>query len=364
MSEIVSSGNLVNALNSVRDDYHEHLKSIPQYEAFLLIESSTQRVFDTLEGPADSAARSTAAEVISSLEIAKAKFKQHLTGIPEYRALLAIEKLISDVSMDLGIAQSAAAQIVLAGIKQEIPPTPRQPEPDLAESTTGHEVAQPEPAEAAATGPVAATHTEPDLAVPTFDDPVAEPEAAAIDSGERFVATEPEPDLVGSPAEQAASQPEDTEIAAIAPTVATEVEPDPAASTFEDTQPEAPVVVASTQRIVATHAEADRAVPAFEHTVALAAEIASTHLMPTTRPDPDLAGSVSEYAATRPWLAEIDFAATATAAQNEPLSDPLLADEGTAAAELNWDTAPAALEDYDLGEPPATPAGKGSERAA
>jgi hypothetical protein len=366
MSEIASSGNLVNALNSVRDDYHEHLKSIPQYEAFLLIESSTQRVFETLDGLADSPARSTAAEVISSLEIAKAKFKQHLTGIPEYRALLAIEKLISDVSVDLGVAQSAAAQIVLAGLKQEIPPevTPQQPEPDLAEPTTGHEVAQPEPAEIAATDQATPTQTEPDLAAPVADHPVTEPEAAAVASTEQFVATEPEPDFADSTSEQAASQPEDAEVAAIAPTVATQAEPDPDAFVFEDAQEaEAPVVVASTQRIAATHPEPDRAVPAFEHTVALAAEIASTHLMPTTRPDPDLAGSVSEYAATRPWLAEIDFA-TPTA-QNESLSDPILAADGGVTTEPVWDTAPAAIEDlYDLDEPPAAPDGKGSERAA
>src|ERR1700732_2444686 len=113
MSDIVSSDNLVNALNSVRDDYHEHLKSIPQYEAFLLIESSTYRVFETLNGLVDSPAPAMAGEVISSLEVAKAKFKQHLTSVPEYRALLAIEKLIRDVSIDLGVAEPTPAELML-----------------------------------------------------------------------------------------------------------------------------------------------------------------------------------------------------------------------------------------------------------
>src|ERR1700730_16606406 len=103
MSEIVSLGNLVNALNSVRHDYNEHLKSVPQYEAFLVAESSTQKVIETLQGLANSPAPSMAAEVISSFELAKTKFKDHLKSVPEYRALLAIDKLISDVSIDLGI---------------------------------------------------------------------------------------------------------------------------------------------------------------------------------------------------------------------------------------------------------------------
>ena len=158
MSDIVSSGNLVNALNSVRDDYHEHLKSIPQYEAFLLIESSTHRVFETLHGLVNSPAPSMAAEVISSLEVAKTKFKEHLTSVPEYRALLAIEKLISDVSIELGVAQPAPAQIVLATVELEMPPeavsiqpeADLHPEPDLTESTSRQAVLQPEAAEIAA----------------------------------------------------------------------------------------------------------------------------------------------------------------------------------------------------------------------
>jgi hypothetical protein len=124
MSDIVSSDNLVNALNSVRDDYHEHLKSIPQYEAFLLIESSTHRVFETLNGLADSPAPAMAGEVISSLEVAKAKFKQHLTSVPEYRALLAIEKLIRDVSIDLGVAEPTPAPTMPATAEHEMPPEP------------------------------------------------------------------------------------------------------------------------------------------------------------------------------------------------------------------------------------------------
>ena len=320
MSDIVSSDNLVNALNSVRDDYHEHLKSIPQYEAFLLIESSTHRVFETLNGLADSPAPAMAGEVISSLEVAKAKFKQHLTSVPEYRALLAIEKLIRDVSIDLGVAEATPAPTMPATAEHEMPREPAsiQPEPDLA---------------------------EPDL---------AEPDLAEPDLGE--------PDLAESTSGRAVPEPEAAEIASTEPAAETQAEPDLVVSASEPTpvQPEA-AVVAPDQQIVATQAERDLAVPAFEHTLALAAEIASNHAM--AQPELDLAAL--EHAIGRTGLAEIAFAGPMTAAQNEHSSDPVPAKQGAAAGGPAWDKAPAALEDLDdFDESPAAPSQKGSDRAA
>jgi hypothetical protein len=314
MSDIVSSDNLVNALNSVRDDYHEHLKSIPQYEAFLLIESSTHRVFETLNGLADSPAPAMAGEVISSLEVAKAKFKQHLTSVPEYRALLAIEKLIRDVSIDLGVAEPTPASMP-ATAEHEVPPEP------------------------------ASTQAEPDLAEPDFAEP---------DLGE--------PDLAESTSGRAVPEPEAAEIASTEPAAETQAEPDLVVSASEPTpvQPEA-AVVAPDQQIVATQAERDLAVPAFEHTLALAAEIASNHAM--AQPELDLAAL--EHAIGRTGLAEIAFAGPMTAAQNEHSSDPVPAKQGAAAGGPAWDKAPAALEDLDdFDEPPAAPSQKGSDRAA
>src|ERR1700719_2116623 len=298
MSDIVSSGNLVKALNSVRDDYHEHLKSIPQYEAFLLIESSSYRVFETLHGLVNSPAPAMAAEVISSLEIAKTKFKEHLTSVPEYRALLAIEKLINEVSIDLGVAQPAPAPDILATVEHEIPPEPAaiQPEPDLA---------------------------EPDLA---------------------------DSDPADFTSEQAVSQPAAAEIASIDQAAAPQAEPDLAASASEQPlmEPEAPVVASTPQYVATQPAEPDVAVPAFEHTLALAAEIASNHLMSATQPDPDLAASASEHATTRVRLSEIAFAGPVITAQNEYLSEPVPARERAATGEPAWNTAAVAIEElYD-----------------
>jgi hypothetical protein len=117
MSEVMSFGNIVNSLLSVRNEYNEHLKSVPQYEAFLLVESSTSKVADTLRGITSSGAPSMAAEVIDALETAKAKFREHLATVPEYRALLAIDKLISDVSADLGV-QAEAQTVSQAAAEQ------------------------------------------------------------------------------------------------------------------------------------------------------------------------------------------------------------------------------------------------------
>jgi hypothetical protein len=113
MSAVASFGNILNSLCAVRDDYNEHLKGVPQYEAFLLVEGSTQKVADTLQ----SVAPEIAADVVEALEAAKAKFRQHLTGVAEYRALLAIDKLINDVATDLGV-QSAVPAVVLPEIAQ------------------------------------------------------------------------------------------------------------------------------------------------------------------------------------------------------------------------------------------------------
>jgi hypothetical protein len=99
MSEPTSFGNIVDSLRAVRRDYHEQLKSFAQYEAFLLIESSTEKAASALQGSTSS---SIATDVIDSLQFARNRFEQHMTCIPEYRVLVAIDKLIKDVSADLG----------------------------------------------------------------------------------------------------------------------------------------------------------------------------------------------------------------------------------------------------------------------
>jgi hypothetical protein len=104
MAEVASFGNIVNSLLTLRQNYQEQLKSIPQYEAYLLVQSSTEKAAGALHGSAGSAT-SIAAEVIDSLQFARNRFEQHLSSVPEYRALLAIDKLINEISLDLGITK-------------------------------------------------------------------------------------------------------------------------------------------------------------------------------------------------------------------------------------------------------------------
>lgn len=131
MSDVASFGNIVSSLRAVRNDYNEHLKAVPQYEAFLLVEGSTQRVADTLRDVAPQ----MAADVVEALEAAKAKFQQHLTSVAEYRALLAIDKLINDVAADLSVKEPTAV----------LPATDQQQVDAVAEP----QVAQSEPVETA-----------------------------------------------------------------------------------------------------------------------------------------------------------------------------------------------------------------------
>jgi hypothetical protein len=307
MSEITSFGNLVNALNAVRHDYHEELKSIAQYEAFLLVESSTQKVAETLNGLDNSPKPSMAAEVISTLELAKTKFKEHLTSVPEYRALLAIDKLISDVSIDLGV-HAAPAQ---AALSTEEPETPAQPtasiQPELDHAVSASE-----------------------QAVSASEHIVTLLEAAEIASTEHVATTEPELHLAVSASEHTAI--EAAEIAATEHLAATEPEPDLAAS---------------------------------EHTVPEAAETASTEYAAATEPEPDLAVSASEHAVTQPEPADIPFAQPIGAARDEYSSDLILAKEHTGTGVPSGDAPPEAVEDlYNFVEPPPEPRDEGSERAA
>jgi len=141
MAEVASFGNIVNSLLALRQDYHEQLKAIPQYEAYLLVESSTEKAAGALHGSAGSPA-SIAAEVIDSLQFARSRFEQHLSSVAEYRTLLAIDKLIKEISLDLGVTKpvsesaaklpEAAFEAAPAALSESAPPVATEPEADAA----------------------------------------------------------------------------------------------------------------------------------------------------------------------------------------------------------------------------------------
>ncbi len=311
MTETASFGNLVNALNSVRSDYHEHLKSIPQYEAFLLVETSTQRAIGALHGFVNSGAPSTAAEVISSLETATTKFKEHLTNVPEYRALLAIDKLVNDVSIDLGI-QPASAQTALPTVEPGIPShetTSAQPEADLAVSTSEH-----------------AVMPEPDYAESTSEH-TAMPEASEITTTHQSAPPQPEPDYAVSASEDAVMQ-EISEITA----------------THQSSPPQP---------------EPDYDVSAAEHSVMPdVADIASTPPVTQGQPEVDLAVSLWDHTFKQLGIA---LTQSLTAAQIYPGAP--LPKEDAGIGQQSEEIAPAPIEDLYV-EPSAAPFDKGPEKAA
>ncbi|MGJ4911196.1 hypothetical protein ACQR1V_05515 [Bradyrhizobium oligotrophicum] len=143
---------IVDTLAGVRQDYHEKLKSIPQYEAFLLIESSTEKAAGALHGT-EASGSSIATDVIDSLQYARNRFEQHMASIPEYRVLVAIDRMIKEISQHLGLApadEAPAAESPAAAAEQpaEAAEAMASAETDAsAEEATPVEPAQPEMAE-------------------------------------------------------------------------------------------------------------------------------------------------------------------------------------------------------------------------
>jgi hypothetical protein len=160
MSEVASFGNIVNSLLSLRQNYHEQLKSVPQYEAFLLVQSATEKAAGALNASAESPA-SIAAEVIDSLQFARGRFEQHLNSVPEYRTLLAIDKLIKEIAIDLGVIkreQASAPDVpeaeVAAPEAEPVSAAPAAPEPDEVVAQAEPEEVAPEEAEPPVEAPV------------------------------------------------------------------------------------------------------------------------------------------------------------------------------------------------------------------
>jgi hypothetical protein len=290
MSDIVSFGNIVNSLMSVRNDYNEHLKSIPQYDAFLLVESSTQKVADTLQGIANSSSPSMAGEVIATLELARSKFRQHLTSVPEYRALLAIDKLISDVSADLGVGSAA----------QSTPAVEVAPAVADAGTTSGSDAA-----EQSAVGQEAAPQAE--VAQAAASEPTPPAEAEVAQDTPTIPASVPQTEVV---AELAAAEP-----SPIAEVAATE-------QTSEHAEEVSQPAVAEQAPLV-TVAEFEVA----EHAPAVAAAVAETE-------------AVAEHPATEPSLIEEVAVAEQTSEHSNEVSQPGVAEYAAAPSEPSPDEQP------------------------
>jgi hypothetical protein len=99
MSESNPITGVVSSLKTVRDQYQQQLQNVPQYATYLRVQQLTEISPVALGIAAGTEGFSTAHDVVAALAFARDKFKEHLASVPEYRALVAIDKLITDLDV-------------------------------------------------------------------------------------------------------------------------------------------------------------------------------------------------------------------------------------------------------------------------
>ncbi|MBX9709639.1 MAG: hypothetical protein K2X60_01265 [Xanthobacteraceae bacterium] len=209
MSESDAISGVVNSLKTVRDQYQEQLQNVPQYATFLRVQQLTEISSAALGIPAGTEGFSSAHDVVAALSFARDKFKEHLANVPEYRALLSINELITKLEV--------AEQPPIPEPVEETPTAEAEPATEVAAAPA----AEPVQETAQLTG-VLGHHDSYDSAVdealaevpslsglPAAAEPIAAAEAAAVAAeaptvettvGEVAYAPQPENAAVAEPA--------------------------------------------------------------------------------------------------------------------------------------------------------------------
>jgi len=89
-SEILQSPGVIQSLEGVRARVVEQLTNVPEFRAFLAIETAIEEVANI-------------PDLMACLESAKTKIIDRLMKVREYQALLAVEKSITEISEVLGV---------------------------------------------------------------------------------------------------------------------------------------------------------------------------------------------------------------------------------------------------------------------
>jgi hypothetical protein len=89
-SKLLQSPGVIQSLERVRERVKEQLIKVPEYRALLAIDTSIAEV-------------SKIPDLVVSLEAAKQKIMDRLMTVREYQAMLAVEKSIKEISEVLGI---------------------------------------------------------------------------------------------------------------------------------------------------------------------------------------------------------------------------------------------------------------------
>jgi hypothetical protein len=108
-SEILQSPGVIQSLERVRDRVKEQLIKVPEYRALLAIETSIAEV-------------SNIPDLAVCLESAKEKIMDRLMTIREYQAMLAVEKSITEISEVLGVLAETEVNEPTATVAGAPPP--------------------------------------------------------------------------------------------------------------------------------------------------------------------------------------------------------------------------------------------------
>jgi hypothetical protein len=114
-SELPEPSGIIQSLERVRERVQEQLIRVPEFRAFLAVETSISEV-------------SHVPDLVDCLQSAKQKIMDRLMTIREYQAMLAVEKSITEISEVLGVlAEGESANAT--------PETSAAPQTDANEST-------------------------------------------------------------------------------------------------------------------------------------------------------------------------------------------------------------------------------------
>ncbi|MGB6659967.1 MAG: hypothetical protein WBE90_12940 [Xanthobacteraceae bacterium] len=138
-SKGVQSPSVIQSLETILDTVKEELVKSPEYRAILAIDKSIKDV-------------SHIQEAVVCLEGATAKIKERLVTVREYRAMLAVEKCIAEVSEVLGISADGVKSNVLAKTPAESA-APLEPDAETVSATQSAAPLEPE-AEAEGASPI------------------------------------------------------------------------------------------------------------------------------------------------------------------------------------------------------------------
>jgi len=111
-SEIPQTPGVIQSLKRVKERVREQLFKVPEYRALLAMETSIAEV-------------SHIPDLAGYLETAKEKIMDRLMKVREYQAMLAVEKSISEISEVLGVLASGEDSSGASAVTPEIPVAPR-----------------------------------------------------------------------------------------------------------------------------------------------------------------------------------------------------------------------------------------------